>query len=326
MSAEAPGEVREGFYDLPEVPGVPSLVSDAMLAILSDAAPADVEKLRREWLRHGVMEGDEAAFAELIWDALGADEDTVAEGLRIFHGEEISGLCEQRGWAPAAFLKCSCSLMCFAELARTAPGREVLDSVTARLKEAREAPTGEEPQGKRRRTEGGASDGTWLRPVADVTPALLDSFLQGRQRREEAAAAAAGQSLQQVQLAVAAELIHDRNCCLQATLACINQSRAVVHVYSSCDKNDIRLAECGAGEARCARRGPRRRAASRAPSPRSKAAGRRRHVSRHTTLRPPLTAPSGACTHNVGFRIVARRIFDTQIHKVHTQGLEQGRK
>ena len=83
MSAEAPEEVREGFYDLPEVPGVPNLVTDAMLAIMSDAAPADVEKLRREWLRHGVMEGDEAAFAELVWDALGADEDTVAEGLRI---------------------------------------------------------------------------------------------------------------------------------------------------------------------------------------------------------------------------------------------------
>ena len=57
------------------------------------------------------------------------------------------------------------------------------------------------------------------------TPALLGSFLQGRQRREEAAAAAAGQSLEQVQLAVAAELIHNYGCCQKATLACINQSR-----------------------------------------------------------------------------------------------------
>ena len=225
MSAEAPGAVLEGLCDLPVVPGAPNLVTDAMLAIMSAAGPADVEKLRQAWLKRGVEEGEEVAIEELVWDALGADEDSVAEGLRIFHGEEISGLCEQRGWAPAAFFRCSCSLMCFAELARTASGREVLDSVTARLKEARDAPTGQEPHGKRSRTEGGASDSTWLRPVADVTPAVLDSFLEGRQRREEAAAAAAGQSLEQVQLAVAAELIHNYGCCQKATLACINQSR-----------------------------------------------------------------------------------------------------
>ena len=35
MSAEAPGEVREGFYDLPEVPGVPGLATDAMKAIMA---------------------------------------------------------------------------------------------------------------------------------------------------------------------------------------------------------------------------------------------------------------------------------------------------
>ena len=344
MSAEAPGAVLEGLCDLPVVPGAPNLVTDAMLAIMSAAGPADVEKLRQAWLKRGVEEGEEVAIEELVWDALGADEDSVAEGLRIFHGEEISGLCEQRGWAPAAFFRCSCSLMCFAELARTASGCEVLDSVTARLKdareakEAREAPTGEEPQGKRRRTEGGASDGTWLRPVADVTPALLDSvtarlkeardaptgqephgkrsrteggasdstwlrpvadvtpavldsFLEGRQRREEAAAAAAGQSLEQVQLAVAAELIHNYGCCQKATLACLHQPiPAVVHVYSSFHKNDIRLAVCGAGEARCARRGPRRRAASRE---RRRAASRERQSARaarrseRTELRSP---------------------------------------
>ena len=328
MSAEAPGAAREGLCDLPVVPGAPNLVTDAMLAIMSAAGPADVEKLRQAWLRRGVEEGEEVAIEELVWDALGADEDSVAEGLRIFHGEEISGLCEQRGWAPAAFFRCSCSLMCFAELARTASGREVLDSVTARLKEgreakeAREAPTGQEPHGKRSRTEGGASDSTWHRPVADVTPAVLDSFLQGRQRREEAAAAAAGQSLEQVQLAVAAELIHNYGCCQKATLACLHQPiPAVVHVYSSGDKNDIRLAVCGAGEARCARRGPRRRAARRAPSAEPE---RPRGAGAETQTTP--RSPSGACTHNVGFCIGARRIFDTQIHKVHTQGLEQGRK
>ena len=189
MSAEAPGEVREGFYDLPEVPGVPSLVSDAMLAIMSAAGPADVEKLRQAWLKRGVEEGEEVAIEELVWDALGADEDSVAEGLRIFHGEEISGLCEQRGWAPAAFFRCSCSLMCFAELARTASGREVLDSVTARLKEARDAPTGQEPHGKRSRTEGGASDSTWLRPVTSdstwLPPCSTASYKGGSAERRQ---------------------------------------------------------------------------------------------------------------------------------------------
>jgi hypothetical protein len=49
---------------------------------------------------------------------------------------------------------------------------------------------------------------------------------------------------------------------------------------------------------------------------------------RATAIRALSISPSGyrACTHKVGFRIVARRIFDTQTHKVHTQGLEQGRK
>ena len=48
MSAEAPGAVREDFYDLPVVPGAPNLVTDAMLAIMSAAGLADVEKLRQE--------------------------------------------------------------------------------------------------------------------------------------------------------------------------------------------------------------------------------------------------------------------------------------
>ena len=38
MSAEAPGEVREGFYDLPEVPGVPGLATDAMKAIMASVS------------------------------------------------------------------------------------------------------------------------------------------------------------------------------------------------------------------------------------------------------------------------------------------------
>ena len=43
MSAEAPPAVREGFCDLPEVPGVPNLASDAMLAIMAAVEPADVD-------------------------------------------------------------------------------------------------------------------------------------------------------------------------------------------------------------------------------------------------------------------------------------------
>jgi hypothetical protein len=99
---------------------VPNLATDAMARHhVRRRAWRDVEKLRREWLRHSVEESDEAA----IEDALGVDEDTVAEGLWIFHGEEIATLCEQRGWAAAAFFKRDCSLMCFAELARTASRR-----------------------------------------------------------------------------------------------------------------------------------------------------------------------------------------------------------
>ena len=162
-----------------------------------------------------------------------------------------------------------------------------------------------------------------------MAPAVLDSFLQGRQRREEAAAAAAGQSLEQVQLAVAAELIHNYGCCQKATLACLHQPiPAVVHVYSSCDKNDIRLAVCGAGEARCARRGL---GEGRAAAPRAESAAAPRAESAKAPARRAARRRTGELrvsereTSLYGFRM-ARRIFDTQIHKVHTQGLEQGRK
>ena len=102
MSAEAPPAVREGFCDLPEVPGVPNLASDAMLAIMAAVEPADVEVLRRSWLRLGAGEGDEAAIDEVVMDVLMADEQLVTEGLRIFSGEEIAHLCAERGWPPDA--------------------------------------------------------------------------------------------------------------------------------------------------------------------------------------------------------------------------------
>ena len=97
MSVEAPTAVREGFCDLPEVPGVPDLASDAMLAIMAAVEPADVEVLRRSWLRLGAGEGDDAAIDEVVMDVLMADEDLVDEGLRIFIGEEIPDLCAERG-------------------------------------------------------------------------------------------------------------------------------------------------------------------------------------------------------------------------------------
>jgi|TARA_B110000971_G_C19875460_1_gene438230 hypothetical protein len=207
MSAEAPGAVRKGYYDLPEVPGVPDLASDAMLAIMASAGPAEAEVLRQQWLRLGVEEGDDAAINETVMDTLCSNEELVAEGLRIFLGEDIPRLCEERGWSQEPFLRCKCSLNCFAELARTDSGHRVLDSVTSRLHAAHERPT----LPKKRRRQGTESDeSTWLKPVEGITPEVLVRFLETRQ---------------QVQLAVASELIHKHSCCYKATLACINHAK-----------------------------------------------------------------------------------------------------
>ena len=58
MSAEAPGEVREGFYDLPEVPGVPGLATDAMKAIMASVSDG------ARWARRGktLLSGCEGTF------------------------------------------------------------------------------------------------------------------------------------------------------------------------------------------------------------------------------------------------------------------------
>ena len=61
MAAEAPAGVPEGFYDLPQVPGVPNLASDAMLAILTNVGAADaISTIRRRWVQTGVEEEGDA--------------------------------------------------------------------------------------------------------------------------------------------------------------------------------------------------------------------------------------------------------------------------
>ena len=62
MSAEAPGEVREGFYDLPEVPDVPGLATDAMRAIMASTSDDKIKTLWQRWRQLGVEEGDDAAI------------------------------------------------------------------------------------------------------------------------------------------------------------------------------------------------------------------------------------------------------------------------
>jgi hypothetical protein len=62
MSAEAPGEVREGFYDLPEVPGVPGLATDAMRAIMASALADEIKALWQQRQQLGVEEGDSVAI------------------------------------------------------------------------------------------------------------------------------------------------------------------------------------------------------------------------------------------------------------------------
>ena len=62
MSAEAPGEVREGFCDLPEVPGVPGLATDAMRAIMASASDDEIKTLWQRWRQLGVEAGDSVAI------------------------------------------------------------------------------------------------------------------------------------------------------------------------------------------------------------------------------------------------------------------------
>ena len=74
------------------------------------------------------------------------------------------------------------------------------------------------------------------------------------------------------------------------------------------------------GEGRAAAPRAESAAAPRAESAKAPPRGAAR--SEYRTERTPLSERE---TSLYGFRM-ARRIFDTQIHKVHTQGLEQGRK
>ena len=61
MSSGAPQGVREGFCDLPPVPGLPNLPMDVMRDLMSgpDGA-AVIDELAIRWRQRGLAEGDEA--------------------------------------------------------------------------------------------------------------------------------------------------------------------------------------------------------------------------------------------------------------------------
>jgi hypothetical protein len=108
MSAEAPGAAREGLCELPVVPGAPNLVTDAMLAIMSAAGPADVEKLRQEWLRRGVEEGDKEELDMATLTRL-LEDDGVADDVIATLAPDWSALCVEFGLPSAPFLVCRCN-------------------------------------------------------------------------------------------------------------------------------------------------------------------------------------------------------------------------
>ena len=56
------GAEREGFCDLPEVPGVTGLATDAMKAIMASASDDEIKALWQRWRQLGVEEGDNAAI------------------------------------------------------------------------------------------------------------------------------------------------------------------------------------------------------------------------------------------------------------------------
>ena len=159
----------------------------------------------------GREEGDEDAIAEETLEIL-LQDDAVCDEVIAALKPDVSSLCtEERGWPTAAFVKCKCSGGCIAALTRKEPGRDAIDRLVRSLREAAErAPLPPRPDDV---------DGTWIQPFANVTHTQLDAFLEGRRERAAAAAAAAGPSLKDAQLAPALALETTHGCCRSVSLA-----------------------------------------------------------------------------------------------------------
>jgi hypothetical protein len=215
MASGALRRAPKGFCDLPEVPDVPDRRADAIRALLGGADGAVMaEAILTRYREVGLEEGDEDAIAEEMLEIL-LQDDAVCDEVIAALKPDVSSLCVERSWPTAPFLKCKCSGGCIAALTRNEPGRDATDRLARSVHEAAErAPLPPRPDD---------ADGTWLQPFANVTHAQLDAFLVGRRERAAAAAAAAGPSLTDAQLAAVLELETTHGCCRSVSLAFINR-------------------------------------------------------------------------------------------------------
>ena len=131
MASGAAGALPRGFCDLPDVPALSSLGTDAIRALLGGADGAGVaESILAPHREVALEEGDAGEQDETSLRALLADDDIVGEILNYLQ-PDIKSLCKARGWPMAPFVACKCDRACMVELARQPAGGAALTSALA---------------------------------------------------------------------------------------------------------------------------------------------------------------------------------------------------
>ena len=117
---------------------------DAVKYVLSELldgpdGPAMRDAIRLAIQQQRVAAHDETALDEVTLDELLSDPAIAAEILAAFN-VEVADLCAARGWPHAAFLLCQCSARCLVALTLTEDGRDTLDELLARVRQAQYPP------------------------------------------------------------------------------------------------------------------------------------------------------------------------------------------
>lgn len=209
MSAEAAGTGYTVSCELGAVPGLPSLRADMLRALLGGAEGEEVsEELRAKARAVRLASGDENEMSMRSLEALLDDDDNCDEILAVLQ-PDTHRIFNENGWPSRLILKCSCRVHCLANASRRAAGRERVDACLGRLDAARERHT--TPREVHHRPDGGS---LWLQAsLPGIDSADLDAFLAEREMRDAASVEAAGASLKDEQLAIAAILTKELGCC-----------------------------------------------------------------------------------------------------------------